>query len=174
MPDGEVGGLWVRGDSRAIGYWQRLRRTRCSAFRGEWYVSGDMLRKNADGTFVYCGRADDMLKVSGKWLSPGELENCLLQHVSVPRGRRGRRHERRRPGQAVRLHRHRSPPRRALAEALKDFAKTRLEPYKYPREVVFVDVAAAHAPGQGGSERAGKTRQVRQVPQVPGLRRCGG
>ena len=42
-----------------------------------------MLQRNADGTFIYCGRADDMLKISGKWLSPGELENCLLQHEHV-------------------------------------------------------------------------------------------
>ena len=82
VPDGEVGALWVKGDSRAIAYWQRMGDT-AHAFRGEWYVSGDMLRKNADGTFVYCGRADDMLKVSGKWLAPSELENCLLQHDRV-------------------------------------------------------------------------------------------
>jgi acyl-coenzyme A synthetase/AMP-(fatty) acid ligase len=137
VPDGEVGELWVKGDSRAIGYWQRLPDS-MRAFRGEWYVSGDMLRKNTDGTFVYCGRCDDMLKVSGKWLSPGELENCLLQHVSV------------REVAVVGVTNadglvkpyafivtdHPSP---VLAEALKDYAKSRLEPYKYPREVIFVD-----------------------------------
>jgi benzoate-CoA ligase family protein len=137
VPDGEVGELWVKGDSRAIGYWQRLPES-MHAFRGEWYVSGDMLRQNADGTFVYCGRSDDMLKVSGKWLSPGELENCLLQHVSVREvavvgvtNAEG----------LVKPHAfivtdHPSP---ALAEALKMWAKSRLEPYKYPREVIFVD-----------------------------------
>jgi benzoate-CoA ligase family protein len=137
VPDGEVGALWVRGDSRAIGYWQRHDES-MGAFRGEWYVSGDMLRKNADGTFVYCGRSDDMLKVSGKWLSPGELENCLLQHVSV---------------REVAVVGVKNPdglvkpvafivsdhPSSQLGAALQDYAKTRLEPYKYPREVVFVD-----------------------------------
>ena len=68
VPEGEVGTLWVRGGSRAIAYWQQMEKTQ-QAFRGEWYVSSDMLRKNPDGTYVYCGRADDMLKVSGKWLS---------------------------------------------------------------------------------------------------------
>jgi benzoate-CoA ligase family protein len=82
VADGEVGVMWVKGDSRAIGYWQRMDDT-MQAFRGEWYASGDMLARNADGTYVYCGRADDMLKVSGKWLAPSELENCLLQHPSV-------------------------------------------------------------------------------------------
>lgn len=82
LPDGEVGWLWVRGNSRAIGYWQQMEKTR-EAFRGEWYVSGDMLVRGADGYFAYCGRGDDMLKVKGKWLSPKEVENCLLQHPAV-------------------------------------------------------------------------------------------
>ncbi|MGH9259112.1 MAG: benzoate-CoA ligase family protein, partial [Acidimicrobiales bacterium] len=82
VPDGDVGALWVRGDSRAIGYWQQMDKTR-QGFRGEWYVSGDLIRRDADGYFTYCGRADDMLKVSGKWLSPQEVEGCLLQHPAV-------------------------------------------------------------------------------------------
>jgi benzoate-CoA ligase family protein len=137
VPDGEVGALWVKGDSRAIGYWQRHDES-LQAFRGEWYVSGDMLRKNPDGTFVYCGRSDDMLKVSGKWLSPGELENCLLQHISV--------REVAVVGvtNAVGLTKPcafivTDHPSDDLAAALQDFAKARLEPYKYPREVVFID-----------------------------------
>jgi benzoate-CoA ligase family protein len=137
VPDGEVGALWVKGDSRAIAYWQRMDDT-MRAFQGEWYVSGDMLRRNADGTFVYCGRADDMLKVSGKWLAPGELENCLLQHAHV---------------REVAVVGVRNPdglvkpcafvvsdaPSPSLAEELQTFAKSRLEPYKYPREVVFLE-----------------------------------
>jgi benzoate-CoA ligase family protein len=136
VADGDVGALWVKGDSRAIGYWQRMHDT-MHAFRGEWYVSGDMLRRNADGTFVYCGRADDMLKVSGKWLAPGELENCLLRHDAV------------REVAVVGVANAdglvkpvafvvtdaASP---ALATELQTFAKTQLEPYKYPREVVFI------------------------------------
>jgi benzoate-CoA ligase family protein len=82
VPTGEAGYLWVRGDSRAIGYWQNMDATR-RAFRGEWYVSEDMLSRDEDGYFTYRGRADDMLKVAGKWLSPGEVENCMLQHPAV-------------------------------------------------------------------------------------------
>lgn len=82
LPDGEVGYLWVKGNARAIGYWQNMEKTK-RAFVGEWYVSGDMLSRDADGYFTYHGRADDMLKVSGKWLAPGEVENCLLAHPSV-------------------------------------------------------------------------------------------
>jgi acyl-coenzyme A synthetase/AMP-(fatty) acid ligase len=108
------------------------------AFRGEWYVSGDMLRRNADGTFTYCGRSDDMLKVSGKWLAPGELENCLLTHPAVRevavvgvRSQEGLV----KPCAFVVA----SSESAALADELKVFAKTHLEPYKYPREVVFLD-----------------------------------
>jgi benzoate-CoA ligase family protein len=82
LPDGEVGMLWVRGNSRAIGYWQQLEETRAQ-FRGEWYVSGDLVKRDRDGYFTYCGRADDLLKVKGKWLAPQEVESCLLEHPRV-------------------------------------------------------------------------------------------
>jgi benzoate-CoA ligase family protein len=137
VTDGDVGALWVKGDSRAIAYWQRMEDT-LQAFRGEWYVSGDMLRKNADGTFVYCGRSDDMLKVGGRWLSPGELENCLLQHPAVTevavvgvKNVDGLV----KPCAFV-ISASASPE---LAAELQAFAKSRLEPYKYPRDVVFLD-----------------------------------
>ena len=82
VPAGEVGWLHVRGGSRALGYWQRAEAT-AEAFRGEWYVSGDMIVQDEDGVFSYCGRGDDMLKVKGKWLAPGEVEDCLLGHPAV-------------------------------------------------------------------------------------------
>jgi benzoate-CoA ligase family protein len=82
LPDGQVGRLWVRGDSRALGYWQDLPKT-AEAFRGEWFVGGDMVRRDPDGFFFYTGRADDALKVSGKWLLPAEVEGCLLEHPAV-------------------------------------------------------------------------------------------
>jgi benzoate-CoA ligase family protein len=137
VPDGEVGALWVKGDSRAIAYWQRMEDT-AHAFRGEWYVSGDMLLKNADGTFVYCGRADDMLKVSGKWLAPGELENCLLQHDRVREvAVVGIRDADGLVKPCAFVVSDAASP--ALAGELRAFAKGRLEPYKYPREVVFLE-----------------------------------
>jgi acyl-coenzyme A synthetase/AMP-(fatty) acid ligase len=79
---GETGWLRVRGNSLALGYWQQAEKTR-EAFKGEWYVSGDMVKRDEDGYFTYCGRGDDMLKVSGKWLAPGEVENRLLEHPAV-------------------------------------------------------------------------------------------
>jgi benzoate-CoA ligase family protein len=137
VADGEVGALWVKGESRAIGYWQQMDDT-MRAFRGEWYVSGDMLRKNPDGTFVYCGRADDMLKVSGKWLSPGELENCLIAHPLVREvAVVGVKNAAGLVKPCAFVVSDKASPE--LAEELQDFAKSTLEPYKYPREVIFLD-----------------------------------
>ncbi len=134
---GEVGALWVRGESRAIGYWQQMDDT-AHAFRGEWYVSGDMLRRNPDETFTYCGRSDDMLKVSGKWVAPGELENCLLTHPAVlevavvgVKNVDGLT----KPYAFVVT----TSPSPTLGKELQAYAQSRLERYKYPRQVIFVD-----------------------------------
>ena len=79
---GEVGRMRVRGGSLGSGYWQRPRETR-RAFVGRWYVSGDMITRDADGYYAYRGRADDLLKVKGKWLSLTEVEDCLLERPEV-------------------------------------------------------------------------------------------
>ena len=82
VPNGEVGRMRVRGGSRAHGYWQHPDETR-RAFAHDWYVSGDMMTRDEDGYFTYQGRDDDLLKVSGKWFSPREAEECLLAHPDV-------------------------------------------------------------------------------------------
>ena len=143
LPDGEVGWLWVRGGSRAIGYWQLMESTQ-RVFRGEWVVTGDLVRRDADGTFTHCGRADDMLKVSGKWLSPQEVESCLLQHHAVKEvavvgiaDERGlvKPHAFVVTGGKTGAYREND-----LREELKAFVRERLEPYKHPREVVFLEM----------------------------------
>ncbi|HXE57542.1 MAG TPA: benzoate-CoA ligase family protein [Gemmatimonadales bacterium] len=137
LPDGETGMLWVRGNSRAIAYWQQMETT-ARAFRGEWYVSGDLVRRDADGYFTYCGRADELLKVSGKWLAPQEVEGCLLRHPAVREAAVvGRLDENglTRPHAFVEARERRD----GLAEELKQFVRERLEAYKVPREVVLVD-----------------------------------
>jgi len=137
LPDGETGYLWVRGGSRATGYWQNMEKTQWG-FRGEWYVSGDLICRSADGYYTYCGRADELLKVSGKWLSATEVEGCLLLHPAVSHvavvgvaDANG----------LVKPHAYVIPRERrpGLAEELKAFVCERLEPYKHPREVIFVD-----------------------------------
>ncbi|MEM8962925.1 MAG: benzoate-CoA ligase family protein [Acidobacteriota bacterium] len=83
LADGEVGRMWVRGRSRALGYWRNLEKT-CECFRGEWFVGGDLASRNpATGAITYCGRGDDVLKVGGRWLVPQEVEACLLRNAAV-------------------------------------------------------------------------------------------
>jgi benzoate-CoA ligase len=82
VPDGEIGTLWVKGDSAAICYWQAHEKSK-EVLRGDWVVSGDLFRRDTDGFFYYAGRADDMLKVGGIWVSPMEVESCLLRHPHV-------------------------------------------------------------------------------------------
>jgi benzoate-CoA ligase family protein len=79
---GEVGRMWVRGASRALGYFQDLPKT-MAAFRGEWYVGGDLVSFDHDGYLSYHGRDDDVLKVGGRWVAPAEVEACLMQHPAV-------------------------------------------------------------------------------------------
>jgi benzoate-CoA ligase family protein len=135
---GEIGMLWVRGNSRAIAYWQQMEKTR-EAFRGDWYVSGDLIARDADGYVTYHGRADEMLKVSGKWLSPQEVEGCLLQHPAVREaavvGVVGQ-------GGLTKPHAYvvAGERRAGLADELRAYAAERLEGYKVPREIVLLDV----------------------------------
>jgi benzoate-CoA ligase len=137
LPDGEIGWLWVRGNSRAIAYWQQMDKTK-QAFRGEWYVSGDLISRDREGFYRYHGRADDMLKVSGKWLSPAEVEGCLLQHPAVREaaiiGVPGE-------GGLVKPHAYvvAREARPGLAGELQAFVRARLDPYKTPRAIVFLD-----------------------------------
>lgn len=78
----QAGLLWVRGDSRALGYWHDADET-ARTFRGEWVVTGDLISQDADGYVTYVGRGDDALKVGGKWVIPSEVEGCLLEHDAV-------------------------------------------------------------------------------------------
>ncbi len=136
VPDGQTGWLWVRGDSLAIGYWQQMEKTK-QAFRGDWYVSGDLVERDSDGYFRYRGRADDLLKVAGKWLAPQEVEGCLLEHDRVSEvavvGVMDADGLTKPHAFVVAVGR----PDDALAEELQAYCRERLEPYKHPRKVIF-------------------------------------
>jgi len=137
LPDGTIGHLWVRGGSRALGYWQQLTQSQV-CFRGEWVVTGDLVRRDADGYYTYGGRADELLKVSGKWLSATEVEGCLLLHPAVSQvavvGVADANGLVKPCAYVIARER-----REGLAEELKAFVRERLEAYKHPREVIFVD-----------------------------------
>ena len=139
---GEVGLLRVRGESRAIGYWEQPENTR-DAFQGDWYLSNDMVSRSEDGVFTYAGRSDDMLKVSGKWLSPKEVENCLLQHSAVAEcavvGVLDTAGLTKPHAFIVRSEDSAGQSDADLASRLQLHVKETLAPYKYPREVHFMD-----------------------------------
>jgi benzoate-CoA ligase len=78
----EIGDLWVKGDSICAGYWNQHERTK-ETFVGHWFRTGDKYYQDADGYFWYAGRADDLFKVNGRWLSPSEVEAALVAHPAV-------------------------------------------------------------------------------------------
>ena len=78
----EIGELIVRGPSAAEGYWNQRAKSR-RTFAGEWTYTGDKFRRDADGYYYYCGRTDDMFKVSGMWVSPFDVEAALTSHEAV-------------------------------------------------------------------------------------------
>jgi benzoate-CoA ligase family protein len=81
-PSGEVGNLWIRGASAAIGYWQRPETT-AQTFVDDWVRTGDLYRCDGDGFWWHTGRSDDCFKPTGQWVSPIEVENVLLRHEAV-------------------------------------------------------------------------------------------
>jgi 4-hydroxybenzoate-CoA ligase len=82
VPDGDIGELIVRGPTAGEGYWNQRNKSR-HTFAGEWTHSGDKFYRDADGYYYYCGRTDDMFKVSGMWVSPFEVEAALVSHEAV-------------------------------------------------------------------------------------------
>jgi 4-hydroxybenzoate-CoA ligase len=82
VPVGEIGELVVAGPSAAEGYWNQREKSR-RTFAGMWTYTGDKYRTDEDGFYYYCGRTDDMFKVSGIWLSPFTVESALVAHTAV-------------------------------------------------------------------------------------------
>lgn len=146
VKDDEIGALRVRGRSRALGYFQNLDRT-ANVFEGEWYRTGDMLTRSADGYFTYAGRGDDLMKVGGRWVAPGEIEDCLLKRPEVREAAVSSFKDAAglvKPMAFVTLDAPMGGAATgaagdALAESLKEHVRTTLEPYKAPREIVFLD-----------------------------------
>ena len=136
VPDGEPGDLYIQGPSAAMMYWGNRAKTR-ETFQGGWTKSGDKYVKNSDGTYTYSGRSDDMLKVSGIYVSPFEVEATLVQHpavleaavIGVPDA------EGLTKTKAFVVLKAGSS---ATDAELKAFVKDKLAPYKYPRQIEFV------------------------------------
>jgi benzoate-CoA ligase len=139
VPDGEQGELQIRGSTSAQGYWNKRGKTRAT-FIGEWTRSGDKYRRDPDGRYVYGGRSDDMLKVSGIYVSPAEVEAALVTHPAVLEAAvigRADADELVKPKAFVVLKAGHAASE-ALADTLRQHVKERLAPYKYPRWIEFV------------------------------------
>jgi len=141
---GEVGELLVRGASAAEAYWNQRGKSRAT-FQGEWTRTGDKYERRADGRLVYCGRTDDMFKVSGIWVSPFEVEQALVAHPAVLEAAVVARRDAdglEKPRAFVVL---KSP---VATGALQDFVKDRIGKWKYPRWIDLVDELPKTATGK--------------------------
>jgi benzoate-CoA ligase len=136
---GEIGDLLVRGSTSAKSYWNQRERSR-STFLGSWTRTGDRFRVDSNGDYVFAGRADDMLKVGGIYVSPIEIESALVAHPAVHEAAVAGREDADRlikPAAYVVLAAGFTASEELAAE-LKAFVKSRLAPYKYPRWIEFV------------------------------------
>jgi acyl-coenzyme A synthetase/AMP-(fatty) acid ligase len=149
LPDGQIGRLWLRGESSALMYWHDADAS-ASTFDRDLVMSGDLVERDADGYFWYRGRADDLLKIGGIWVAPAEIERCLATHPDVVEcavvaaDRDGLTRSCAwivlRPGVA------------ASPEGMQAFVRQRLSPHKVPREVRFVP--ALPRTGSGKTDRS--------------------
>jgi benzoate-CoA ligase len=144
--DGEIGELQIKGPSAALMYWNNRAKTKAT-FAGEWTKSGDKYTRDADGYYTYGGRSDDMLKVGGIYVSPFEVEACLMSHAAVLEAAvigvddgdglvKPKAYVVLKAGQ------------QASAEDLQAHVKSRLAPYKYPRWIAFVPELPKTATGK--------------------------
>ena len=147
--DGEEGSLWVRGPSACAGYWNDRARS-LATFHGPWTRTGDRYVRDPDGVWTYCGRADDMLKVGGIWVSPFEVESALAAHPAVLEAAvvgaedadgltKPKAFVVLQPGQVAGA---------GLDGELKAFVKDRLAPFKYPRWIEVVTELPKTATGK--------------------------
>jgi len=146
---GELGELQVRGPTSAAFYWNSREKSR-SAFVGPWFRSGDKFRQDEDGYFVYAGRGDDMLKVSGLFVSPAEVEAALASHDAVLEAAvvgRADDNQLIKPKAFVVL-KESSSACDELKLALQRHIKDRLAPYKYPRWIEFIPELPKTATGK--------------------------
>jgi benzoate-CoA ligase family protein len=160
---GEAGDLMVRGDSCAAFYWHQREKTRFS-MRGDWFHTGDRYIVDANGHYVYQGRSDDMIKVGGLWVSPADVEGCLVRHPAVS--------EAAVIGvQVDDVSRIKafvicaSPPgdADALADELRDWCKEHLRRYEYPHVVEFVEDLPRTPTGKVQRYKLREAEQVRET-----------
>ena len=149
VPAGDIGNLRVKGDSTMAYYWNKHEKTKETLY-GPWIQTGDKYWQDPDGYFWYAGRADDMLKVGGIWVSPVEVEATLIKHAAVLEAAVvGAEDEDRlvKPRAYVVL-KEPAQASAALADELKAFVRDKIAPYKYPRWIEFTTELPKTATGK--------------------------
>jgi len=149
VEQGEIGTLWIESDGTAAYYWNKHQKTK-ESFCGEWFNTGDKFHMDSDGFYWYVGRADDMLKAGGIWVSPLEVEGVLLEHPAVNQctvigapDAAGLE----KPMAFVVLNEGYNPSQE-LERELQDFVRTKIAHYKCPRWVRFTDDLPRTASGK--------------------------
>ncbi|WP_019939360.1 benzoate-CoA ligase family protein [Bordetella sp. FB-8] len=149
VPPGTIGDLYIKGPSTALMYWNNREKTR-QCFLGDWLKSGDKYQCDAEGYYTYAGRSDDMIKVSGQYVSPVEVENVLIQHEAVLEAavigvadQDGLVKTK-----AFVVLRDGNEAGSATCASLQAYVKTRLAPFKYPREIDFIEELPKTATGK--------------------------
>ncbi|MBW8902597.1 MAG: AMP-binding protein, partial [Bradyrhizobium sp.] len=139
--DDEEGILWVRGDSSTPLYWNRPDKTSETIRDGGWIYTGDRFLRDSEGFYFFRGRADDLIKISGQWVYPLEVELCLADHPEVRECAvfAAELPDRRMTLKAVVVMNARGFDQRDVTRRLQDYVKAKLLPYKYPREITFID-----------------------------------
>jgi benzoate-CoA ligase family protein len=141
VADNEEGILWVRGDSNTPLYWNRPDKTAETIREEGWIYTGDRFVRDRDGFHFFRGRADDLIKISGQWVYPLEVELCLAEHPDVRECAvfAAELPDRRMTLKAVVVMNARAFDEGDATKMLQDFVKAKLLPYKYPREIKYID-----------------------------------
>lgn len=149
VPQGEVGDLLVAGGSVFAGYWRRSDVNK-RVLHGDWYYTGDKYRQDAEGYYLYMGRADDLLRVSGHWVSPAEVEGALISHPAVLEAAVVGKEDNDKlvKPKAFVVLRPGVPIADGLVEELKAHVKATIAPYQYPRWIEFRDSLPKTATGK--------------------------
>jgi benzoate-CoA ligase len=149
LPDGEIGILIVRGESSGTQYYHDRVKSQ-KTFRGEWVYTDDMFSKDKDGYFRFAGRRDDLLKVSGYFVSPFEIEKCIETHPEVAEcavvGVEDK--DALMKSKAFVVLKESIVPTLEKAEEIQKFCKGKLAPYKFPRFIEFLDNLPKTGPGK--------------------------
>jgi benzoate-CoA ligase len=149
VPPGAIGDLMVAGASTAQCYWNR-RELSQDRMRGRWFFTGDKYRLDPEGYYWYAGRADDMFRVSGQWVSPIEIEGTLIEHPCVLESAVIAFEEENglHTPQAFVVLKAGHDASAQVAKELQDFVKQRITPYKYPRRIEFLPELPKSAAGK--------------------------